>query len=78
MQAGRGYRLEIEYSWASEGNWRGLHLGLLPSAEVDLMEEAEALAARADVVLLFAGLTVDWEGEGADRVNMNLPGRRMN
>lgn len=76
LRAGRSYRLEIEYSWAAEGNWRGLHLGLLPAAAVDLMEEAEALAARADVVLLFAGLTADWEGEGADRVNMDLPGRQ--
>lgn len=76
LQAGRRYRLEIAYRWAAEGNWRGLHLGLLPAAEVDLLVEAEMLAARADVVLLFAGLTAEWEGEGTDRVNMDLPGRQ--
>ena len=67
LQAGQRYRLAAEYGWAARGNWRGLHLGILPAAETDLMAEAEALAADADIVLLFAGLTAEWEGEGSDR-----------
>ena len=37
------------------------------------MAEAEMLATSADVVLLFAGLTAEWEGEGSDRPTMDLP-----
>lgn len=76
LEAGRRYRLELAYRWAAEGNWRGVHLGLLPEAETDPLDEAVALAARADVALIFAGLTKEWEGEGFDRVNMDLPGRQ--
>ena len=73
LQAGQSYRLAVEYGWSATGNWRGLHLGLLSTAENDLMAEAETLAASADVVLLFAGLTAEWEGEGSDRPTMDLP-----
>lgn len=76
LEAGRRYRLELDYRWAAEGNWRGLHLGLLPEAEVDPLEEAVALATRADVAIVFAGLTKEWESEGFDRENMDLPGRQ--
>ncbi len=76
LEAGRRYRLELHYRWAAEGNWRGLHLGLLPEAETDPLDEAVALAARADVAIVFAGLTKEWESEGFDRENMDLPGRQ--
>ncbi len=76
LEAGQRYRLQLDYRWAAEGNWRGLHLGLLPEAEVDLLDEAVSLAASADVALVFAGLTAEWESEGFDRENMDLPGRQ--
>lgn len=43
--------------------------------EIDakLFNEAVKNAKAADVVLVFAGLTEDFEGEGYDRVNMNMP-----
>ena len=37
------------------------------------LETAKQLAANADVVLLFAGLTEQYETEGADRADMRLP-----
>ncbi len=38
-----------------------------------LFAEAEKVAAAADVVLVFAGLTEEFEGEGYDRENINMP-----
>jgi len=35
-----------------------------------------ALASRSDVAIVFAGLTDDWESEGFDRPDMELPGRQ--
>lgn len=77
LEPGRRYRLEVRYRWTAEGNWRGFRLGMLPDhGTEDPLAEAEALAARADVVLLFAGLTSEWESEGFDRPNMDLPGQQ--
>jgi beta-glucosidase len=39
-----------------------------------MIAEAVKLAKRADVVVLVAGLTGEWESEGFDRVDMKLPG----
>jgi beta-glucosidase len=38
------------------------------------MERAVALAAQADVALVFAGLSSEWESEGFDRADLRLPG----
>ncbi|MBN1162001.1 MAG: glycoside hydrolase family 3 C-terminal domain-containing protein [Dehalococcoidales bacterium] len=39
----------------------------------DLLERAAEAAARADVAIVFAGLTDEYESEGFDRKNMDLP-----
>ncbi len=41
----------------------------------DTICEAARLAKDADQVVICAGLNQDWEGEGADRVDMKLPGQ---
>ncbi|TVY67525.1 putative beta-glucosidase I [Lachnellula suecica] len=38
------------------------------------IKHAAALAKEADQVIICAGLNSDWEGEGTDRDNMDLPG----
>jgi beta-glucosidase len=38
------------------------------------MEAAVEAAKTADVAIVVAGLTKEWEAEGFDRVNMDLPG----
>lgn len=38
-----------------------------------LLKEAEELAQTSDIVLLFVGLTENYESEGMDRATMNLP-----
>ena len=41
----------------------------------DTIAEAVKLAKEYEQVVICAGLNQDWEGEGADRVDMKLPGR---
>ena len=74
MTAGQPYALELEYRWQGDPRWRSVNLGHRPPHAADLMAEAVTLAEQADVVILVAGLTSEWESEGFDRVDMNLPG----
>jgi beta-glucosidase len=53
-----------------------LRLGLLPPLPSDMMERAVALAAKSDVALVFAGLSSEWESEGFDRADLELPGNQ--
>ena len=39
----------------------------------DLRKEAVNIASRNDVVIIFAGLTENYESEGVDRKNLNIP-----
>jgi beta-glucosidase len=48
----------------------------LPPAPADLMERAVKAAASADVALVFVGTSEEWETEGFDRENMELPGQQ--
>lgn len=41
--------------------------------DAKLFVEAKQVAKNADVVLVFAGLTEDFEGEGYDRVSISMP-----
>lgn len=41
--------------------------------DVDLLNEAAGVAARADVAVVFVGLTDDFESEGFDRAHMSMP-----
>ena len=42
-------------------------------ADTALLDEAVAAAARADVAIVFVGLTDDFESEGFDRTHMSMP-----
>lgn len=74
LEAGRSYRLTVEFKWEGTRTWRSLRLGHLPPQPATHLADAIALAKRADVVIVVAGLTGDWESEGFDRTNMDLPG----
>lgn len=74
--AGQTYELRVEYSSRGTTLLAGVRLGYLPPVSEDSIERAAALAARSDVALLFVGLNGDWEGEGHDRPDMELPGRQ--
>lgn len=71
LEAGRGYRIELDYVPASPDN-DYLALGVRPPAEP--MSRAVEAAAAADVVILVLGSAVVTEAEGYDRADMDLPG----
>jgi beta-glucosidase len=73
LEAGREYQILIEYSFSGKERWRGLRFGLMPSLPADPIAEAVELAAKADAVVLVAGITNEWESEGFDRPDMDLP-----
>ncbi|MEF3274751.1 MAG: glycoside hydrolase family 3 C-terminal domain-containing protein [Chloroflexus sp.] len=76
LETGRRHQLVVEFRWPVTGNWRALQVGLWPESDRDPIAEAVALASRSEVAIVFAGLTKEWESEGFDRLDMELPGRQ--
>ena len=76
LDAGRRYRLRIDYSASPDLRWQALRYGVLPPVPGDLLERAVAAAQDADAVVLLVGTNRDWETEGNDRESMQLPGRQ--
>jgi beta-glucosidase len=75
LAAGRSYQLEIEYSaQVRTFEWMPLRIGCMPKPSSHSIDDAAALAARSDAAVVFAGLTNQWESEGFDRPDMELPG----
>ncbi len=74
LEMGQKRTVEIVYGWEGEMGWRTLRFGLMPPVQEDPITEAVTLASHSDIAVIIAGLTNEWEGEGADRVNMDLPG----
>jgi beta-glucosidase len=85
MKAGQKYHVKIEFASAPTNKLAtggvvrfgggGVRIG--GAMEIDTEEEikrAVALAISADQVIICAGLNGDWESEGSDRQNMDLPG----
>ena len=65
------YLLEVEYKW--EGRFPAVQIGMQAPDQFDLMEEAKSIAKEADAVILIVGTNSDWETEGNDRSNLDLP-----
>ncbi|MDP2920364.1 MAG: glycoside hydrolase family 3 C-terminal domain-containing protein [Dehalococcoidia bacterium] len=78
MVKGNKYDIRIEYRAhpASRSIVRRFRFGCEPPAPADMMERAVKAAAAADVAIVFAGLNEEWEGEGFDRQDMELPMRQ--
>ncbi len=76
LKAGEKVGVDVRYCWNDPSDWRFLRVGHWGPSAADPITEAVALAAAADGVIVVAGLTNEWESEGYDRVDMNLPGRQ--
>ncbi len=78
LRAGQPYDLTVEYAAkAIRGlGLRAVRLGVVRPPDDDAIERAVHLAARSDVALLCVGLNGEWDTEGQDRPNMDLPGRQ--
>lgn len=73
LEGGRSYDIRAEY-YENVGA-ASAKLGWLEPDEGSL-KQAVAAARSSDVAILVVGLSFQSEGEGCDRVNMDLPGRQ--
>jgi beta-glucosidase len=76
LEARRSYALKLDYSKIPGQMLAAVRLGCLPPVPADALAHAVALAVSADVALVFAGLNEEWESEGFDRANLELPGEQ--
>ncbi|MBE3139980.1 MAG: glycoside hydrolase family 3 C-terminal domain-containing protein, partial [Thermoplasmata archaeon] len=74
LEGGKSYPIKMEYYWQGNPRWRGVSIGHEPPQPKDPIADAVKLAKKADVVVLVASLNGEWESEGFDRADMNLPG----
>ncbi|MBN1693755.1 MAG: glycoside hydrolase family 3 C-terminal domain-containing protein [Dehalococcoidales bacterium] len=75
LESGRSYPIKIEFckNPTAPLPMGSLKLGCDIPLPPDLLERAAKAAARADVAVVFGGLTDEHESEGFDRKNMDLP-----
>lgn len=84
LTAGRSYRITVQWGCAKTSNMKragtvdfghgGLRFSGCKRIETKTaIEEATDLASEVDQVVLFAGLSGEWESEGEDRTTMDLP-----
>jgi beta-glucosidase len=76
MEAGKNYQLAVEYNRGGSPRNAGLQFGMVPPYPEDLMQRAVAAAKGADAAVLVVGTNGEWETEGNDRLDMELPGRQ--
>ncbi|KAJ7498630.1 glycoside hydrolase family 3 protein [Mycena latifolia] len=83
LKAGQPYDLEVRIStsdFAAKAKpfrhcWGGVRIGGFCQVDgEEAIKEAAALAKDSDAVILVVGLNHDWEREGFDRPNLDLPG----
>src|SRR5947209_12244007 len=53
-----------------------VRLGCLPPQQALAIERASALAASSDVAIVCVGFGGEWQSEGFDRPDMDLPGKQ--
>ncbi|RDW95117.1 beta-glucosidase-4 [Coleophoma crateriformis] len=83
FEFGKCYRIQIETLAPTEPNGElylmdgqlSAHLGFISQQEmeVDVLAEAVSLAKDADYAVVFVGNNMQWETEGQDMEDMNLP-----
>ncbi len=74
LAAGQTHQLQIEYASQPGSFFQSLRVGCMQKIPDDSIQQAAALAAECDAAIVFAGLTDEWESEGFDRPDMELPG----
>ncbi|MEY2756050.1 MAG: hypothetical protein RJB65_2408, partial [Actinomycetota bacterium] len=75
LEAGRPYSLIVEMRQSTYGQaMSGLNISALPVPKGDLILDALDAAASADLSIVIVGTNDDWESEGWDRADIDLPG----
>jgi beta-glucosidase len=70
-------QIHIDFRFKGDMPWRRMEVACLPPEPANPIAEAVALAQEADKVVLFLGTTAEWEFEGGDRPNLDLPGEQI-
>src|SRR2546421_9156246 len=76
LEAGHAYLLTLELSKSEAVPLGAVRLGCHPPVPADTIERAVAAAVASDVAIVFVGFGGDWQSEGFDRPNMDLPGKQ--
>jgi beta-glucosidase len=76
LERGQSCELCIEYARRNAPVMAGLKVGCLPPVPDDALERAVARAASCDAAVVVVGLNAEWETEGRDRLDMELPSRQ--
>jgi len=79
MDAGKSYSIKVEYRKDPNRQFplRRIRLGCEIPLPGDAMTRIADVAARSDVALVFVGTTEEYESEGFDRGDMELPGAQV-
>jgi beta-glucosidase len=73
LPTGEEHLLEIEYSKSVHHPLPALRLGILDPQPTDGIERAVRLAIHSEIALVFAGMSGEWDSEGFDRTDLELP-----
>jgi beta-glucosidase len=76
LETGREYLLSLECGKTRDVPVAAVRLGCLPPVPADAIERAAALAAAADIAIVCVGFGGEWQSEGFDRPDMELPGKQ--
>jgi beta-glucosidase len=76
LAAGDEVELRVEFAVRGGLPLAGLRAGIAPPMGDEALEAALVAARNADAAVVVVGLDADWETEGRDREDMELPGRQ--
>jgi beta-glucosidase len=76
IKAGKPTAVEVLVRCPADTLFAALSAGYLAPEPDDLLDQAVALAAQADVAVVVVGRTPEWESETFDMESMSLPGRQ--
>jgi beta-glucosidase len=78
LEAGRTYEVVVEYACAPNRalGIKAIRVGVARPLGDQAIERAVELARTSDAALVFVGLNGEWDTEGQDRPDMDLPGRQ--
>jgi beta-glucosidase len=76
LVAGQPVDVLVEFAAPAGGFASGARVGFRLPEPDDLMERAVAACRDADVAVVVAGTSEEWESEGRDRTSFALPGRQ--
>ncbi len=76
LEAGREYKFSIEFASKNEAHlgFAAFRAGISKPLGQSEIDAAVKVAAEADIVLLLAGRSGEWDTEGSDLEHMTLPG----